>query len=116
GLREQEEYLLAVKSCGGDTATARQLLEKRKTEKETSTMNIIEHFTRIISDTKDAHPSEKKTAVSFLQNYINKGFSRYIEEKKAEFPQQITVKVNDWSGQTTDGENATELRASYDAF
>lgn len=115
-LREKEEYLLAVKSCEGDTTAARQIIEKRKIEKETNTMNIIEHFTHIISSGKDVHPSEKKTAVSFLHGYINKGFSRYIEEKEAIFPRQITVNLNGWSGQTSDGGNAAELHIAYEIY
>lgn len=115
-LREKEEYLIAVKACEGDTAAARQTVEKHKIEKATKTMNIIEHFTRIINGDEDVYPSEKKTAVSFLQGYINKGFSRYIEEKKETFPQQITITLNGWSGQTTDGKNETELQAAYESF
>lgn len=115
-LREKEDYLIAVKACEGDTSAARRAIEKRKIEKETKTMNIVEHFTRIISDGRNVHPSEKKTAVSFLQGYINKGFSRYIEENKDAFPQQITINMNGWSGQTTDGPNASELHAGYENF
>lgn len=115
-LREKEEYLIAVKACEGDTAAARQTVEKHKIEKATKTMNIIEHFTRIVSDGSDVHPAEKKTAVSFLQGYINRGFSRYIEEKKEVFPQQITLNVNGWSGQTVDGGNGAELQGSYESF
>jgi len=115
-LREKEEYLLAVKACEGDVAAARQVVEKRKTEKETKTMNIIEYFTRIISGGKDVYPSEKKTAVSFLHGYIDKGFSRYINEKEEVFPQQITINLNGWSGQTTDGGNAADLHISYESF
>lgn len=115
-LREKEEYLIAVKACEGDTSAARQTVEKHKIEKATKTMNIIEHFTRIVSDGRDVHPAEKKTAVSFLQGYINKGFSRYIEEKKEVFPQQITINVNGWSGQTVDGGNVAELQGSYESF
>lgn len=115
-LREQEEYLLAVKMCQGDTLAARQMTEKSKDEKKQKTMNIIEHLTRVISDGKDVLPSEKKTAVSFLHGYINKGYSRFIDEKKDEFPQQITMSFNGWSGKTSDSENAAELHASYESF
>lgn len=115
-LRKKEEYLIAVKACQGDISAAKQVVEKRRTEKETHTMNIVEHFTHIISDCRDVHPSERKTAVSFLQGYINKGFSRYIEENKDAFPHQITINLNGWSGQTTDGHNGAELHSGYESF
>lgn len=115
-LREKENYLIAVKACGGDAAAARQVVEKRKKETEMNTMNIVEQLTRTISDGRDVLPSEKKTAVSFLRGYINRGFSRYIEEKREAFPQQITIRLNGWSGQTTDGGNAAELHTAYDSF
>lgn len=116
GLRENEEYLIAVKACEGDTNAARQVVEKRKIDKEKGTMNIIEQFTHIISDGHNVHPSEKKMAVSFLHGYINKGFSHYIDGEKDTFPQQITISFNGWTGQTTDCRNAEELHASYDSF
>lgn len=115
-LREQEEYLIAVKACQGDVETARKMVEKRKREKQKGTMDIVQQLTHIISDDKNVSPSEKKTAVSFLRGYINRGFDKYIDEKKDSFPQQITINVNGWTGQTKDGSNAAELHASYDEF
>lgn len=79
-------------------------------------MDIISQLTHVISDdNKDRKvlPSEKKTAVSFLKGYINKGFNKYISEKKDAFPTSITMNINGWQGQTSDGSNSAALKQSY---
>lgn len=115
-MLNEQRRTTSLQQASTELVTVRQAIEKRKIEKETNTMNIVEHFTRIISDGRDVNPSEKKTAVSFLQGYINKGFSHYIEENTDAFPQQITINLNDWSGQTTEGQNASELHSGYESF
>ena len=115
-LREQERYLLAVKACQGDIEAARNLVNKQRKEEKTRTMNIVEQLTHIISDDQSVMPSQKKTAVSFLHGYINKGYTKYIAEKRNAFPEKITIRLNGWSGETTDGANEDALIASYNQY
>lgn len=115
-LREQERYLLAVKACQGDIEAARNLVNKQRKEEKTRTMNIVEQLTHIISDDQSVIPSQKKTAVSFLHGYINKGYTKYIAEKRKAFPEKITIRLNGWSGETTDGANEDALIASYNQY
>lgn len=115
-LREQEKYLLAVKACQGDVEAARNVIRKQKEEEKSRTMNIIEQLTHIISDDERALPSQKKTAVSFLHGYINKGYNKYIAEKKNSFPDKINLRVNGWSGETVDGSNEEALINSHNAY
>ena len=115
-LREQERYLLAVKACQGDIEAARNLVNKQRKEEKTRTMNIVEQLTHIISDDQSVMPSQKKTAVSFLHGYINKGYTKYIAEKRKAFPEKITIRLNGWSGETTDGANEDALIASYNQY
>jgi len=115
-LRRQEKYLLAVKACEGDVTAARQMVRNQEEARKKKRMDIISQLTHVISDdNKDRKvlPSEKKTAVSFLKGYINKGFNKYISEKKDAFPTSITMNINGWQGQTSDGSNSAALKQSY---
>lgn len=115
-LRRQEKYLLAVKACDGDVTAARQMVRNQEEARKKKRMDIISQLTHVISDdNKDRKvlPSEKKTAVSFLKGYINKGFNKYISEKKDAFPTSITMNINGWQGQTSDGSNSAALKQSY---
>ena len=49
-------------------------------------------------------------------NYINRGYDSYINENKKSFPQAITIRVDQWSGQSTDGSNEGALHSSYNAY
>ena len=40
----------------------------------------------------------------------------YITEKKADFPENITMNINGWLGTTSDGANYNQLCADYDNY
>lgn len=118
-LRHKEEYLMAVKACQGDVDRARQMVNSRNEEEKKKRMDIISHFTRVIKDeNKDRKisSSEKKTAVSFLRGYINRGFNKYMTEKRAQFPTGITLNINGWQGETSDGSNTEALKQNYRSY
>lgn len=73
-------------------------------------------MSRVIKTEGNVSPSEKKTAVSFLSSYIKKGFNNFITEKKADFPESITMNIDGWEGTTTDGNNYNQLCANYDNY
>lgn len=115
-LRRQEEYLMAVKACDGDVEAARNMVRNQQEAKKKKRMDIISQLTHVISDDKPGtkeRTSVKKTAVSFLRGYINRGFDRYMTEKQEAFPEQITIGVNGWTGSSADGQNAEALKADY---
>ena len=115
-LREQEKYLLAVKACQGDVDTARTMVNKQRDASRRQTMNIVERMTHVISDEKDVRPSVRKTAYSFLRSYINKGYNKYFDEKRSDYPETITLHVDGWEGRTKDGSNEQEMVDSYSEF
>lgn len=112
-LRKEEKYLLAVRQFDGDTTAAKAAVlaaDRRRTEE---TIDLIGQMTNVIVKKEETRPSEKKTAVSFLSSYIKNGFENYITEKKSDFPQQITLQIEGWSGTTTDGSNAAALKVEF---
>jgi len=112
-LRREERYLLAVRYFDGDSAAAKAAILEADKKKTEETIDLVAQMTNIIVKRENASPSEKKTAVSFLSSYIRGGFGKYITEKKPTFPQQITLEVEDWSGKTTDGSNATTMKDEF---
>ena len=115
-LRAKEDYLCAVKACGGDVQAAQIIVNKKREEQQSKTMDIISQMTGVISGSSNAPSSQKKTAVSFLHGYISKGYGRYIDEHKAEFPNNITISVNGFECQTSDGSNREAAKQAYDAY
>ena len=116
-LRAQEEYLLAVKACQGDIKRARRIVNERDTEKKRQTMDIVEQMVRVVKDRSGKTEAyQKKTAVRFLSPYINKGFSKFKGDDATEFPDKVTLKINDWSGVSRDGTENDMLHRGYAAF
>ncbi len=111
-LRQEEHYLQKVKEFNGDVEKAREVCRSEELARKEKTLNMIERMSdAIISDYEQT--SQKKTAISFLNGFIQKGFDSYIEEKKTEFPEAITINVNNWVGKTTDGGNVDQLVQNY---
>lgn len=115
-LRKEEAYYTAVKYYEGDTEKAKQSIRDAEKMRQEKTLNLVEQMSSVIDSKKDMAPSKKKTAVSFLRNYIKKGFDSYITENKGSFPESITLNVNGWVGKTADGNNYTQMCADYDAY
>ena len=115
-LRREEEYLKAVKRSEGDTDAAKEAIAEAERLRQVKVLNLIEQMSKVIKTEGDVSPSEKKTAVSFLSGYIKKGFNSYITEKKADFPESITMNINGWIGTTSDGSNNNLLCTDYDNY
>lgn len=113
-LRDEEKLYQEIKTNGGDEERARIKIESERQNYVEETVNLVEQMVSAIVEPEGRNVSETKTAVSFLSDYINKGYNKYITEKEEAFPQQITLHVEDWTGTTTDGTNANELYASYE--
>lgn len=115
-LRDEEEYLKAVKAFDGDKVAAVAAIKTAHQNRKEKTLNLVEQMTNVIKTDKNVSTSQKKTAVSFLSGYIKKGFNSYINEKKDEFPESITLNVNGWVGTTKDGNNYDQLCVDYDNY
>ncbi len=115
-LRKEEEYLKAVKKFEGDRDAAKKAIEAAEHSRQIKVLNLVEQMTHVITTDGKVSPSERKTAVSFLSSYIKKGFENYVTEKKADFPQSITLNVNGWIGSTSDGSNLNQLCADYENY
>ncbi|MBQ6175515.1 MAG: DUF308 domain-containing protein [Clostridia bacterium] len=113
-IRREEEYLQLVKSLNGDEAAARSEMVRREALRQQKKMDFIEQMAAEITAQREGSPSKRRTAVTFLSNYINRGYDRYIASARESFPKQITIDVNGWSGVSTDGSEAAALTASYE--
>lgn len=113
-LRKMETYFEAVKKFEGDTQKAEAYLKAIEKEREEKTLDLVEQMAHAIDKDTNTPISQKKTAFSFLKNYIKKGVDTYLTENKGKFPEQITLTVNGWSGTTKDGNNINALYNSYD--
>lgn len=113
-LRREEAYLKAIRKYDGDEDKAKAEMVQKKARREKDVMNLVEQMTSAITTEEDVLPSQRKTAISFLGNYITKGFDSYIEEKKSDFPESITININEWTGTTTDGENVVNMQKDYE--
>ena len=113
-LRKEEKYLMAVRYFDGDTEAAKASILEADRKRTEDTIDLVTQMTNVIVKKESVHPSEKKTAVSFLSSYIRNGFESYITEKKPDFPDQITIKVEDWIGTSSDGANAATLKSNFE--
>lgn len=113
-LRKEERYLQAIRYFDGDTDAAKRSVLEADRKRTEETIDLVSQMTNIIINREDARPSERKTSVNFLSSYIRSGFQEYMAEKKPEFPEQITLNVDTWSGTTSDGTNADELQRGYE--
>ncbi len=113
-LRKEERYLLAVRYFDGDTEAAKRSVIEADRVRTEETIDLVSQMTNIIINRDDALPSERKTSVNFLSGYIRGGFNKYISEKRASFPRQITIGVDSWSGVTSDCSNIDALHRGYE--
>ena len=114
-LRNEERYWRKVKEYRGNEERAREEIEEEKRLRKENTLNLVQQMTKVIVSENQA-PSEKKTAVAFLGNYIKKGYTAYIEEKRSGFPEEITLNIDEWSGKSSDGSNTPQLMKDYEGF
>lgn len=115
-LRKEERYLQAIRYFDGDIEAAKRSVLEADRKRTEETIDLVSQMTNIIVKNDDTHMSERKTSVSFLSSYIRSGFQAYISEKKPEFPEQITLRVDNWTGTTTDGSNAAELHRGFETY
>lgn len=112
-LREEEAYLNDIKESKGDEKYANAKKRLRELGKIDNKVNLATRLSQTVMSDKAEDISAKKTAIRFMLPYIKESFKEFIEEKAPNFPKEITLKIDDWSGKSTDATNAKELCDSY---
>lgn len=112
-LRKEEHYYELVKYFDGNEEKARDQRDLEERIRKEQMLNLVQQLTKTVISDKPVMPSMKKTAVAYLTDYIKNGYKTYITEKKADFPEQITVSVDGWEGKTTSGDDQPRLCAEY---
>jgi hypothetical protein len=113
-LKREEHYYDLVKKLGGNEQKAMEIVTHEEKAKREQTLNLVEQMTNVITTSNDVMPSMQKTAISFLNGYIQKGFHTYIEEKKSGFPRVITLNINGWSTHVESGDEEAALATEYE--
>ena len=112
-IRREEEYLSLVKFFEGDEEKAKKEMLIRESKRQQHKLDFIEQMASEITSGYETTPSKRRTAVTFLSNYINRGYDKYIDGAKKQFPNSITLNVDQWSGSTSDGLEFDTLSADY---
>lgn len=107
-LRNEERLQQEIKDNGGSKEAAIKKIAAQDTALYEKSVDLIEQMTRVIAGDSDCRPSEKKTAMSFLGGYVRKGFDTYIRENKENFPSEITMNIDGWSGRVGCDESRIE--------
>lgn len=113
-IRREEEYLTLVKAYNGDEERAKGEMVVREAQRQQKKLDFIEQMSNEITTSKSAVPSKRKTAVTFLSNYINRGYEQYVTSSLINFPSEVNVTVDQWSGKSTDGSEFVELSMDYE--
>ena len=95
-LRDEEICFQRVKESNGRIRfeeVMKDLLQQRA-KKQQEKINFVEQMMKAITDKKSSSPSERRTAISILHPYINKGYNDYINEHLYLFPEEISIDVN----------------------
>lgn len=113
-IRDEEEYLTYVRQFDGDEEKAKTLMELRKLKRTQHKLDFIEQMSREITTEEATAPSKRKTAVTFLSGYINRGYDKYIAESRESFPGKVTVQVGNWNGKSASGKEFDTLAAEFE--
>lgn len=114
-LRDDEICFQAVKNSRGNIKyedAKRQLLQERK-EQQQKKISFIEQMMKAIADKEHSTPSERKTAISILRSYINRGYNKYINDKKSLFPEKISISINGYQIKADTDSDVNAIKRDY---
>jgi len=117
-IREEEQDYSLIEEYEGDLELASKVKWIQKIKSEDRRSSFVDRLNSAINSNDPKYRAARKTAVkqNFLGKYISAAYTEHITEKKADFPEQVTLKhklFRGWSGSTTDGKNGSEIEASY---
>ena len=114
-LRDEEICFQRVKESNGRIRfeeVMKDLLQQRA-KKQQEKINFVEQMMKAITDKKSSSPSERRTAISILHPYINKGYNDYINEHKSLFPEEISIDVNGYEMKANTNSDVNALKNEY---
>lgn len=112
-LRNEEKYYIAIKKSSGNEVAAKEIYEKSINVNRNRVKSLIDQMNEVVCRNIDVSSSQKKTAISFISQDINNGFTKFISEKKEQFPTTISLKRDGFVRKTTDGSNKDTIIAQY---
>lgn len=117
-VRRNEAFYSLVEQCEGDMDRVKAIDKRTEQSAETEEVSFAQRLEDAVRSTDTKYNAARKTAISseFLGRYINSAYTEYITEKKASFPEEITLRNRDWRGwlgKSRDGSNGDELKASF---
>lgn len=117
-LRDEEACFQRVKESNGKIKyeEMKQHLLAQRAQKQRQKINFVEQMTKAIIHKENSSLSERRTAISILQPYINKGYNKYIDEKKPLFPQEININVNGYKMRAATNSNVDMLKNEYENY
>ncbi len=113
-IKREEEYLSLVRQHDGDEERAKAIMDKRELKRTQHKLDFIEQMSREITSSEATAPSKRKTAVTFLSGYINKGFEKYIAETKEKFPSSVSISIEKWNGTSKSGDEYEQLAGEFE--
>lgn len=96
--------------------------EKAQQDFETNVIilfkNKVSFFDILVNSVNqnDMSPSLRKLALLLMKEWIINAHNDFTANYRKAYPQNITIKISDWSGTTKDGSNLNELLESYNNF
>lgn len=113
-LIKEEQYYELIKKLNGDEVKADQMIKKQEEARKQATKNLIEQMTEAIQ--KEKSPSKKKTALSFVGSYVEKGYNKYIASKKKEFPSEISFEQDGCEIKLDKNSNLVPIFSNYENY
>ncbi len=126
-LRNEERFYTLVKEHSGDEKLAKKLMRIEEARRYDPPVDFAKRLSQSITakGEQTVAMSAKKTALKLLRVYIEGAFEEFMLEKKDAYPKEIELKIPEkgvkagkytgkeftWKGKTTDGTNATALKA-----
>ena len=113
-LIKEEQYYELIKKLNGDEEKANIMIKKQEDARKQATKNLIEQMTEAIQ--KEKSPSKKKTALSFIGSYVEKGYNKYIVSKKEKFPTEISFEQDGCEIKLNKNSNLVPIFSDYQNF
>lgn len=116
-LKGEEERLACIINEGGDETAAKQ-----KFEAEKSIYNKFIEFTELLTNSamfaekNNASKSTQRLAIALSKEWIIQAYNDKVAELRSKVPLKISFKIDNWSGQTTEGKNQEEMITSFNDY
>lgn len=113
-LRKEETLNQFIIDFDGDVDRAKSNMKVEETAFETH-----KDFTQLLTDaamkpeSSHASPSTQKFAIALSKTWISDAYNDIIAKNRMKVPNEIEIKIDSFSGKTTEGQNEGQLLAEY---